>query len=35
MTSLKLMLMIAAVLIVAVLWKEYPSMVRYYKIERM
>jgi hypothetical protein len=35
MTSRKLMLLIAAVLVGAVVWKEYPAMVRYYKIERM
>ncbi len=35
MTSRKIVLLIVGVLLAAMLWKEYPAMVRYYKIERM
>lgn len=35
MTSRKIVLLIVGVLVAAMLWKEYPAMVRYYKIERM
>jgi hypothetical protein len=35
MTSKRIVLLIVGVLVAAMLWKEYPAMVRYYKIERM
>jgi hypothetical protein len=35
MTGRKVLLLIATAGIVAMLWKEFPAMVRYYKIERM
>jgi|tagenome__1003787_1003787.scaffolds.fasta_scaffold19358677_2 hypothetical protein len=35
MTSRRLLMLIAGAGVVALLWKEFPAMVRYYKIERM
>jgi hypothetical protein len=35
MTSKKMLLLIVGMAVAAMLWKEYPAMVRYYKIERM
>jgi hypothetical protein len=35
MTSKRIVLLIVGVLVASMLWKEYPAMVRYYKIQRM
>jgi hypothetical protein len=35
MTTKRIVWLIVGVLVAAMLWKEYPAMVRYYKIERM
>jgi hypothetical protein len=35
MTSKRIVLLIVGAVFAAMLWKEYPAMVRYYKIARM
>lgn len=35
MTGRKVLLLLVGVGIIAMLWKEFPAMIRYYKIERM